>query len=167
MQDAEASVKVAREHGVPLVINDRVDVALACDADGVHLGQSDMPVARARALLGPCKIIGVSCKTPEQVKRAWEDGADYVGSGGVYPTNTKKGNATIGLAGLRRVCEASPIPVVAIGGIKFHNALEVVACSGPPLYGVAVVSELFDQPDVAKATSTLKGVLTSQPVAGN
>eukprot|EP00246_Nothoceros_aenigmaticus_P018218 TRINITY_DN9451_c0_g2_i1.p1 TRINITY_DN9451_c0_g2~~TRINITY_DN9451_c0_g2_i1.p1 ORF type:complete len:338 (-),score=55.15 TRINITY_DN9451_c0_g2_i1:109-1122(-) len=158
--EAEASVAVAREYGVPLVINDRVDVALACDADGVHIGQSDMPVSRARSLLGPHKLIGVSCKTPEQAKQAWKEGADYVGSGGVYPTDTKKGNKTIGLDGLADICESSLLPVVAIGGIKAHNAMEVMRTRSQSLRGVAVVSEVFNQPDVVLATRTLKVILS-------
>lgn len=160
MQEAEMSLKVAREYGVPLLINDRIDIAMACNADGVHLGQSDLPVARARALLGPEKIIGVSCKTPEQAEKAWKEGADYVGSGGVYPTNTKKDNKTIGVAGLREVCYGSPIPVVAIGGIKTTNVSEVLDHPRPEnLKGVAVVSGLFDQPDVKKATEAVRCIV--------
>lgn len=160
LQEAESSLRVAREYGVPLLINDRIDIALACDADGVHLGQSDLPVSRARAILGPKKIIGVSCKTPEQAEQAWKDGADYIGSGGVYPTNTKKDNKTIGIEGLREVCYGSPIPVVAIGGISGANAKEVMAQPRPEnLKGVAVVSALFNQPDVKKATEVVRSVL--------
>jgi len=160
LQEAEMSLKVAREYGVPLLINDRIDIAMACNADGVHLGQSDLPVARARALLGPEKIIGVSCKTPEQAEKAWKEGADYVGSGGVYPTNTKKDNKTIGVAGLREVCYGSPIPVVAIGGIKSTNVSEVLDHPRPEnLKGVAVVSGLFDQPDVKKATEAVRCIV--------
>ncbi|XP_024394819.1 thiamine biosynthetic bifunctional enzyme TH1, chloroplastic isoform X1 [Physcomitrium patens] len=160
LQEAETSLKVARDYGIPLLINDRIDIAIACDADGVHLGQSDLPVARARAILGPGKIIGVSCKTPEQAEKAWKDGADYVGSGGVYPTNTKKDNKTIGIEGLREVCYGSPIPVVAIGGISGANAAEVMAYPRPEnLKGVAVVSAFFNQPDVKKATAAVKSVV--------
>ncbi|XP_019242562.1 PREDICTED: thiamine biosynthetic bifunctional enzyme TH1, chloroplastic-like, partial [Nicotiana attenuata] len=81
LEAAKACLKICRVHGVPLLINDRIDVALASDADGVHIGQSDMPAHVARALLGPDKIIGVSCKTPEHALQAWIDGADYIGSG--------------------------------------------------------------------------------------
>lgn len=160
MQEAEASLRVARHHSIPLVINDRIDIAMACDADGVHLGQSDLPVALARALLGPEKIIGVSCKTPEQAEQAWKDGADYIGSGGVYPTSTKKGNKTIGIGGLQKVCQGSPIPVVAIGGISGVNVASVMQEPRPEtLKGVAVVSALFDQPDVKRATQEVRLVL--------
>jgi hydroxymethylpyrimidine kinase/phosphomethylpyrimidine kinase/thiamine-phosphate diphosphorylase len=160
LQEAEASLKVARHYGIPLLINDRIDIAMACDADGIHLGQSDLPVAQARALLGPDKIIGVSCKTPEQAEKAWKDGADYVGSGGVYPTTTKKDNKTIGLDGLREVCYGSPIPVVAIGGISTSNAGQVMQEPRPQnLKGVAVVSALFNQADVVASTQALRSVL--------
>lgn len=142
---AEACMQNCRSYGVPLLINDRVDVALACGADGVHVGQSDMSARVVRSILGPDKIIGVSCKTPEQAEQAYLDGADYIGSGGVYPTNTKENNLTIGLDGLKTVCLASKLPVVAIGGIGLSNAQEVMALGVPKLRGVAVVSALFDQ----------------------
>ena len=160
MQAAESAVGIARAAGVPLVINDRVDIALAVDADGVHVGQSDMPVKMVRRLLGPEKIIGVSCKTEEQALQAWEDGADYIGVGGVYPTSTKAGNLTIGLEGLRAVCEKSRVPVVAIGGISSHNGAIVLEYgAGTALAGVAVVSAIFDQPDVVHATKDLLSVV--------
>ncbi|GFY89355.1 thiamin biosynthesis protein [Actinidia rufa] len=98
-----AKACVCRSHGISLLINDRIDVALACDADGVHVGQSDMPASVARALLGPEKIIGMSCKRPEQAHRALVDGADYIGCGGVYPTATKENNISIGLEALKAV----------------------------------------------------------------
>eukprot|EP00897_Mesotaenium_endlicherianum_P000798 jgi/Mesen1/10719/ME000090S10180 len=158
VKEAQEAVLVAREAGVPLVVNDRVDVALAVGADGVHVGQSDMPVAAARRLLGPDKIIGISAKSAAQAHKAWEDGADYVGSGGVFPTNTKQGNITIGVDGLRAVCAGSSLPVVAIGGISGRNVAQVLASRPANLAGVAVVSALFDQPDVAVATKELKEV---------
>ncbi|CAN8312993.1 unnamed protein product [Cochlearia groenlandica] len=145
LKEAKSCHDICRSHGVCLLINDRIDIALACDADGVHVGQSDMPVDIVRSLLGPDKIIGVSCKTPEQAHKAWEDGADYIGSGGVFPTNTKANNRTIGLDGLKEVCLASKLPVVAIGGIGISNAESVMRIDVPNLKGVAVVSALFDQ----------------------
>ncbi|XP_057850290.2 thiamine biosynthetic bifunctional enzyme TH1, chloroplastic isoform X2 [Cryptomeria japonica] len=156
---AEECLKVSRSYGVPLLINDRIDVALVCNADGVHLGQSDMPVKAARAVLGPNKIIGASCKTPEQAQKAWEEGADYIGSGGVYPTNTKKNNQTIGLNGLQRVCESSLLPVVAIGGINTENAHEVMEMDLPKLKGVAVVSCLFNKENISAETHKLRSAL--------
>lgn len=167
LEEALSCVKVAKEHGVPILINDRLDIAMACDADGVHLGQSDIPVSCARSLLGPQKIIGVSCKTPEQAQKAFKDGADYVGCGGVYPTSTKKNNETIGLDGLYMVCEGSPLPVVAIGGINASNVQDVLQTRPPNLHGVAVVSALFDKPDVLEETRelsrNLSNILSCQP----
>ncbi|XP_010530263.1 PREDICTED: thiamine biosynthetic bifunctional enzyme TH1, chloroplastic [Tarenaya hassleriana] len=138
LEVARSCLQICRSSGVSLLINDRIDVALACDADGV-------PADVVRSLLGPEKIIGVSCKTPEQAYQAWKDGADYIGSGGVYPTNTKQNNLTIGLDGLKTVCMASKLPVVAIGGIGVSNARDVMQVRAPNLKGVAVVSALFDR----------------------
>ncbi|GAA0155610.1 kinase [Lithospermum erythrorhizon] len=159
LETAKACLEICRSFGVPLLINDRIDVALACDADGVHIGQSDMPASIARALLGPTKIIGVSCKTPEQAEQAFVGGADYIGSGGVYPTNTKENNPTIGLDGLRTACLASKLPVVAIGGINASNAHSVMKLGLPNLKGVAVVSALFDRESVSTETRTLYELL--------
>ncbi|XP_061337193.1 thiamine biosynthetic bifunctional enzyme TH1, chloroplastic isoform X1 [Gastrolobium bilobum] len=158
---AKVCLKICRSYGVPLLINDRIDVALACDADGVHVGQSDMSANLARSLLGPEKIIGVSCKTPEQAQQAWIDGADYIGCGGVYPTNTKANNRTIGLDGLREVCQASKLPVVAIGGIGLSNARAVMELGVPNLKGIAVVSALFDRECILTETRNLLA-LTSE-----
>lgn len=157
---AKACVEICHSYGVPLLINDRIDVALACDADGVHVGQSDMPARVVRTLLGPDKIIGVSCKTVEQAHQAWINGADYIGCGGVYPTNTKANNLTVGLDGLRTVCLASKLPVVAIGGIGISNARSVMEIGVPNLKGVAVVSALFDRDCVLSETKKLHTVLT-------
>ncbi|ESQ34490.1 hypothetical protein EUTSA_v10007358mg [Eutrema salsugineum] len=159
LEEAKSCVEICRSRGVCLLINDRIDIALACDADGVHVGQSDMPVDLVRSLLGPDKIIGVSCKTPEQAHQAWKDGADYIGSGGVFPTNTKANNRTIGLDGLREVCKASELPVVAIGGIGISNAESVMRIDAPNLKGVAVVSALFDQECVLTQTRKLHKTL--------
>ncbi|KAM7478856.1 hypothetical protein LguiA_027069 [Lonicera macranthoides] len=159
LESAKACLEICRSHNIPLLINDRIDIALACDADGVHVGQSDMPISTARALLGPDKIIGVSCKTPEHAHKAWIDGADYIGCGGVYPTNTKANNRTVGLDGLKTVCLASKLPVVAIGGIGVSNARAVMEIGAPNLKGVAVVSALFDRECVFTETRKLKGTL--------
>ncbi|KAL9246147.1 hypothetical protein vseg_019720 [Gypsophila vaccaria] len=159
LEAAKECVTICHPKGIPLLINDRVDIALASDADGVHVGQSDMPVRLVRSLLGPEKIIGVSCKTPEQARQAWTHGADYIGSGGVFPTNTKANNLTIGLDGLKTVCSASKLPVVAIGGIGVSNASSVMEIDAPNLEGVAVVSALFDTECVYSATRELHKVL--------
>ncbi|XP_020405665.1 phosphomethylpyrimidine kinase/thiamin-phosphate pyrophosphorylase isoform X1 [Zea mays] len=159
LEAAKACVEICKSSGVPLLINDRVDVALACDADGVHVGQSDMPAWEVRRLLGPGKIIGVSCKTPAQAEQAWKDGADYIGCGGVFPTTTKANNPTLGFEGLRTVCLASKLPVVAIGGINAGNAGSVMELGLPNLKGVAVVSALFDRERVAAETRNLRSIL--------
>uniref|UniRef100_A0A1D1ZCY4 Thiamine biosynthesis bifunctional protein ThiED n=2 Tax=Anthurium amnicola TaxID=1678845 RepID=A0A1D1ZCY4_9ARAE len=161
VEAAMSCMEICRSRGVPLLINDRIDVALACDADGVHVGQSDMPAHVVRSLLGPGKIIGVSCKTPVQAERAYADGADYIGCGGVFPTNTKVNNPTVGLDGLKAVCLATKLPVVAIGGIGFGNASSVMEIGVPNLKGVAVVSALFDQESVVSEGQRLKSILTS------
>lgn len=142
------------------MINDRLDIAMACEADGVHLGQTDIPVHHARLLLGPHKIIGASCKTVQQAQKAFQDGANYIGCGGVYATTTKKNNQTIGLEGLRIVCEGSPLPVVAIGGINASNVEEVFKSRPANLHGVAVVSALFDKPDISRETSELARIIS-------
>ncbi|OMP01609.1 Thiamine phosphate synthase [Corchorus olitorius] len=165
LESARACLKICQSHGVPLLINDRIDVALACNADGVHVGQSDMPVRVARTLLGPEKIIGVSCKTPEQAHQAWVDGADYIGCGGVFPTNTKENNTTVGLDGLKTVCMASKLPVVAIGGIGISNARDVMEIGVPNLKGVAVVSALFDRQCVLTETRKLHTILSEANVS--
>ncbi|XP_027336561.1 thiamine biosynthetic bifunctional enzyme TH1, chloroplastic [Abrus precatorius] len=157
---AKVCLKICRSLGVPLLINDRIDVALACDADGVHVGQSDMPARLARTLLGPEKIIGVSCKTPEQAQQAWIDGADYIGCGGVYATNTKANNRTVGLDGLKEVCKASKLPVVAIGGIGLSNAHAVMEIGVPNLKGVGVVSALFDRECILTETRNLHAIIS-------
>ncbi|KAB5563718.1 hypothetical protein DKX38_003772 [Salix brachista] len=159
LETAKSCLVVCRSHGVPLLINDRIDVALASDADGVHVGQSDMPATVARTLLGPEKIIGVSCKTVEQAQQAWIGGADYIGCGGVYSTNTKANNPTIGLDGLKTVCSASKLPVVTIGGINASNAGTVMEMGVPNLKGVAVVSALFDRENVLAETKKLHALL--------
>lgn len=159
IEAAKSCMEVCRSYGVPLLINDRADVAFACDADGVHVGQSDMPARVARTLLGPDKVIGVSCKTQEQAHRAWIDGADYIGCGGVYPTNTKANNKTIGLDGLKAVCSASKLPVVAIGGIGLSNAGTVMGTGAPNLKGVAAVSALFDRQCIEEEARKLRHVL--------
>ncbi|KAG8051232.1 hypothetical protein GUJ93_ZPchr0009g842 [Zizania palustris] len=161
LEAAKACMVICKSSGVPLLINDRVDIALACKADGVHVGQSDMSASEVRELLGPGKIIGVSCKTPAQAQQAWNDGADYIGCGGVYPTSTKSNNPTLGFEGLKTVCLASKLPVVAIGGINASNASSVMELGLPNLKGVAVVSALFDRECVATETRNLRSILTN------
>ncbi|MDQ7029287.1 MAG: thiamine phosphate synthase [Ardenticatenia bacterium] len=150
----QALLQVTRPAGVPLIVNDRVDVALAVNADGVHVGQEDMPAALARRLIGPDKILGVSAETVEQALMAQRDGADYLGVGDVYGTTTKPdAGPPIGLEGLRRVAQAVHIPVVGIGGITPDNAADVVAHGAE---GVAVISAVFGAPDPEEAVRRLR-----------
>ena len=143
---------------VPFVINDEVDIALAADADGVHVGQSDMEAGDVRAKLGPDKIIGVSCKTVEQALTAQAHGADYLGVGAIFPTGTKTDATGVSIDTLRDICQAVDIPVVAIGGIS-GDRLEVLRGSG--IDGVAVVSAIFAQQDIEAAARQLREKLSN------
>jgi len=144
--------------GVPLLVNDRVDIALACGAAGVHLGQEDMPVPLARRLLGPGAVIGVSVNTPDEALRAERDGADYVGAGPAHATATKDTPlAVLGPDGIKLVKRAISIPVIAIGGINPRNAAEVAAAGAD---GIAVVSAILGAPDAKRAAEELKKILT-------
>ena len=135
--EARQMLYLCRELGVPLFVNDRLDIALACGADGVHLGQSDLPVAEARRLAPRPFIIGASARTPEDAERAVRDGADYLGVGAVFPTGSKEDAQVIGLDGIRAITRAAAVPVVAIGGVSLDNLGEVMACGAD---GVAVIS---------------------------
>jgi thiamine-phosphate pyrophosphorylase len=140
--------------GIPLIVNDRLDIALACGASGAHVGQEDMPVAMARRILGPGRTIGLSVNTPEEAVRAERDGADYVGAGPTYATSTKETALDVlGPEGVGRIKRAVRIPVVAIGGIAAENA-SAVAASGAD--GIAVVSAILGAPDARRAAEELK-----------
>lgn len=140
-------------HGIPLIINDRLDVALACDADGVHLGQSDMPCDIARSILGPDKIIGLSVENLSQTEQANALDVDYIGVSPVFSTPTKTDTAApFGLEGLSRAVELSRHPVVAIGGINASNASQIMSCGAD---GIAVVSAIVCAPNPRLAASNL------------
>lgn len=139
--------------GVPLLVNDRVDIALACGAAGVHLGQDDLPVQDARRILGPGAVIGVSVNTPEEARRAAAEGADYVGAGPAFATSTKDTPlAVLGPDGVARIKRAAGVPVVAIGGITAANAASLAAAGAD---GVAVVSAVLGSPDPERAAADL------------
>ena len=140
-------------YDVPFVINDDVELAVRVDADGVHVGQSDMEAGRVRERLGPEKIIGVSCKTVEQALAAQASGADYLGVGAMFPTGTKADAGATSVETLRAICRAVDIPVVAIGGIGLSN-LELLAGTG--IDGIAVVSAIFAQKDPEGAARALR-----------
>ena len=145
--------EVCREYQIPFIINDNVDLAKKIDADGVHVGQSDMAVEQARAILGPDKIIGATAKTVEQAKIAEEQGADYLGSGAVFGSKTKTDAIPMSKELLQQICESVHIPVVAIGGITLENVEQLKDCS---ITGVAVVSGIFAQPDITGAAREFK-----------
>ena len=157
LEEALELKALCRRYQVPFVINDSVEIALAADADGVHVGQSDMEAGDVRAKLGPGKIIGVSCRTVEQALRAQARGADYLGVGAMFPTDTKLDASDVSLDTLRAICAAVDIPVVAIGGIKAGN---LSGLAGTGLDGVAVVSAIFAQPDIKRAAQELKQAVT-------
>ena len=151
------------EAGVPFIVNDDVALAIALDADGVHVGQGDMGCAHARELLGGERIIGVSAHTPAEALAAAAAGADYLGVGAVFPTGTKPEAAGIGVATVQAVCAAVGIPVVAIGGLDI-DTIPLLAGSG--VAGVAVVSAVFANDDIAAATGRLAActkLLLSKP----
>ena len=152
--EARAVQAALRGTGVPLIVNDRVDVALAIGADGVHLGQRDMALADARRLGPPGWIVGVSAESVEDAVRAERDGADYVGVSPVFATPTKADHAApLGLAGLRAIRSATKLPLVAIGGIHAGNAREVVRAGAD---GLAVVSAIVAVDDPRAAAEILR-----------
>lgn len=153
LSEARKLKALCRQYGVPFVINDNVDVALAVDADGVHVGQSDMEAGDVRAKLGPDKIIGVSAQTVEQALAAQERGADYLGVGAVFATGSKDDADDVSHETLQAICEAVDIPVVAIGGISKDNVGQL---AGRGLSGIAVISAIFGQPDIEEAAADLK-----------
>lgn len=152
LAEANEIKELCKEYMVPFVINDNVDVALACDADGVHLGQDDMSPIEARKMLGDNKIIGISAVNLEQAILAEKQGADYLGVGAVFPTSTKEDAAYVSYEELKKICEAVSIPVVAIGGIGANNIMEL---KGSGIDGISVVSAIFAQKNIKEATENL------------
>ena len=153
---------LCKQYGVPFVINENVEIALKMNADGVHVGQSDMEAGDVRLLLGKDKILGVSAQTVEQALLAEERGADYLGVGAVFHTGSKADADDVSPETLKAICDAVSIPVVAIGGIGKHNVLEL---RGSGICGVAVISAIFAERDIRSATAELKA-LTKEAVAG-
>jgi thiamine-phosphate pyrophosphorylase len=145
---------LARKYGAALLVNDRVDVAFLCGADGAHVGQEDLPAAAARRLLPRPAILGVSVSTLEEAERAARDGADYLGVGPVFATGTKKdAGAPLGLEAIAALVQAASLPVVAIGGIDYENVAAVLRTG---VAGVAVVSAVSGAADMAAAARALK-----------
>lgn len=153
LEEAKKIKKLCAKYNVPFVINDNVEIALEMDADGVHVGQSDMEAGDVRAKLGPDKIIGVSAQTVEQALLAQERGADYLGVGAVFHTDSKADAADVDHETLKAICEAVDIPVIAIGGISKDNVGEL---AGSGICGIAVISAIFAEKDIKGATQELK-----------
>ena len=153
LEEAKEIKKLCAKYNVPFVINDNVEIALEMDADGVHVGQSDMEAGDVRAKLGPDKIIGVSAQTVEQALLAQERGADYLGVGAVFHTDSKADAADVDHETLKAICEAVDIPVIAIGGISKDNVGEL---AGSGICGIAVISAIFAEKDIKGAAQELK-----------
>jgi thiamine-phosphate pyrophosphorylase len=152
--------KICTDSGVPLIVNDRLDVALACDADGVHLGQDDFPIDLARKWLGSEKIIGGSASNLEEAQKCQQQGADYIGLGPIYTTTSKADAGPIcGLDLLRQIVKQIPLPIIAIGGIQEANIAELLSAGA---YGIAIISAICCQPDPAAATRRLKETLEAK-----
>jgi len=144
--------KLTEKYNIPLIIDDRIDIALAMDAEGVHLGQSDMPVDIARKLLGNSKIIGATAKTVNQAIEAYKNGADYLGVGAIYPTTTKVKTVITSTETLDEICKAVPIPVNAIGGLNKDN---IDILKGIDISGICVVSAIMKAEEPRKAAREL------------
>ncbi|MCR5335027.1 MAG: thiamine phosphate synthase [Synergistes sp.] len=153
MELAEKVHEIAKRYNVPLIIDDRVDVALAIDAEGVHVGASDLPVDIARKLMGPDKIVGATAKTVPWAMEAYEQGADYLGVGAIFPTTTKVKTVLTSVDTLRDICKAVPIPAMAIGGLNKDN-IDVLA--GVPVAGICVVTAIMKADDPEQAAKELK-----------
>ena len=150
---AEKVHAIAKRYGVPLIIDDRVDVALAIDAEGVHVGASDMPVSTARKLMGNDKIVGATAKTVPWATEAWQQGADYLGVGAIFPTTTKVKTILTSTDTLRDICNAVPLPANAIGGL---NKDKIDVLKGIPIAGICVVSAIMKAEDPKTAAEQLK-----------
>lgn len=153
MQLAEAVHAITSRYGIPLIIDDRVDVALAIGAEGVHVGQSDMPVSMARKLMGEGKIVGATTKTVPQALEAFEQGADYLGCGAIYPTTTHVKTVITPVETLKEVVKAVPLPVNAIGGLNKDN---LFVLKGSGIAGVCAVSAIMKAADPESAARELK-----------
>ena len=150
--------EITSKYDVPLLINDRIDIALAIDSDGVHIGQDDMPADIAREIIGDDKILGVSASTVEEAKKAQMDGADYIGSGAVFPTSTKDDADSVSKPQLKEIVDSIDSPVVAIGGITLENA-NTLKDTG--IAGFSVVSAIMSAKDPKEASQKLKEIYHS------
>ena len=162
LEEARQLRSLCEQYGVTFVVNDNVEIAMAVDADGVHVGQNDMEAGNVRAAIGPAKILGVSAQTVEQALLAQARGADYLGVGAVFATGSKDDADDVSHDTLQEICEAVDIPVIAIGGITREN---VGRLAGRGLAGIAVISAIFAQPDIEAAAADLRQ-RTASMVAG-
>jgi thiamine-phosphate pyrophosphorylase len=157
--------KLCKSSGLRLVVNDRVDVAIAAEADGVHLGQDDFPIPQARKLLGESRIIGGSAATLKEAEKCLAEGADYIGFGPVYPTTSKEdADPVTGIKLLEQAVEAIPLPIIAIGGISVENAPEIMRTGAQ---GIAVISAVCCQEDPEQATRALYNALQTETSRGD
>lgn len=163
MDLALATHEITKRYGVPLIIDDRVDVALAIDAEGVHVGQTDMPVKIARQLMGPDKIVGATTKTVPQALEAYEQGADYLGGGAIYPTTTKVVTILTSVDTLKQIVKAVPIKVNAIGGLNKDN---IGVLKGSGIAGICAVSAIMKAADPELATRELKQAFLNLVISG-
>lgn len=155
LKEAEQIQSLCAKYCVPFIVNDNVELAVKIGADGVHVGQSDMAAKDVRALIGKDKILGVSAQTVKQALEAQKCGANYLGTGAIFPTGSKDDAQVLGVQTLKEICSAVNIPVVAIGGISKDNILELKK-SG--IAGVSVISAIFAQNDIVAATAELKSL---------
>ena len=163
-ETAQRVKQITDSYHIPLIINDRIDIAMAVDADGVHLGQSDIPAHTARELLGPDKIIGVSAYNKELAVEAQKEGADYLGVGDVFGTSTKAGTHHVELDILREICNAVKIPVVAIGGVNQSN---VAKLGGTGVSGAAVISAIIASKNITEAATNMLSLLQKEVIVNS
>lgn len=164
LQVAREVKQITDAYEIPLIINDRIDIAMAVDADGVHLGQSDIPAHTARELLGPDKIIGVSAYNKELAVEAQKEGADYLGVGDIFGTATKAGTHHVEIDTLSRICQAVKIPVVAIGGINLSN---VTKLAGTGIQGTAVISAIIASKNITEAATKMLSLLKNEVIVNS
>lgn len=153
LAEAKAMKSLCQAYSVPFIIDDNVDIAIQCGADGIHVGQHDMQAQDVRRLIGDTMILGISVQTAEQAVLAEKNGADYLGVGAVFPTSTKPDADAVSRDTLTAICKAVSIPVVAIGGIDAHN---LMGLSGTGIDGVALVSAIFSSTEIKQACRNLR-----------
>ena len=155
LQEARDICALCHQYKVPFIVNDNVDIAIACGADGVHVGQEDMEAGKVRRRAGDAMILGVSAHTVEEARQAVRDGADYLGVGAVFPTNTKTDAGQMSNETLRAICGAVNVPIVAIGGINQNN---IGKLAGSGVGGVALVSAIFSAKDIEGTCRELRAL---------